>query len=170
MMNRVLIFSVLMAALCALASAGCPEGYTQRDWPNQHGNCYKVWTTPEWWFYAEHFCRVDGGWLATIRNEEDSIWINNFFVDHRGHTCIDWYWVGGDDILREGTWRWQDGSKVIYTNWFAGQPDNGGEEEDGMIVYVGSRKWNDNSTGRAAACFVCETYPTERQCSIVTSN
>ncbi|XP_038056993.1 perlucin-like protein [Patiria miniata] len=173
MMNRVLIFSVLMAALCALASAGCPEGYTQRDWPDQHGNCYKLFKNAALWFHADHFCRADGGWLATIRDEGDSAFVNSFFISNRGYSCHDWYWVGGTDALNEGTWRWQqDGSVANYVNWGAGEPNNYGPgDEDGLIVNSATRQWNDDrifGTGAPAVCFVCEMYPTERQCSIVS--
>ncbi|XP_038045343.1 perlucin-like protein [Patiria miniata] len=157
-MNRLLLAWVFLAAATASVSAWCSSGYTQRP----GGNCYKLWNTEdEWWLYADHVCRAEGAWLATIRNEADSVWVNNFFITNRRHHCEDWYWIGANDLVREGLWRWaEDGSVLNYFNWRPGEPNNVGGEEDVVEVNSNNRQWNDNKvTDTAQLCFVCEKKP-----------
>jgi hypothetical protein len=48
------------------------------------------------------------------------------------------YWVAGNDIVDEGTWRWAPDDSPIHVNltWNSGQPDNHeGSENCLMIAY-----------------------------------
>lgn len=38
--------------------------------------------------------------------------------------CGEYYWIGLDDRAVEGTFVWNDGSVVGFTNWSSGQPDD----------------------------------------------
>ncbi|XP_022093397.1 perlucin-like protein [Acanthaster planci] len=160
-MNRFLIACVFLVAATAAEEAlhrsGCPSGYTYR---RHRGHCYKVFRTPQWWQYAEYFCRADGAWLVTIRNRADSVWVNNFFKRNK-HNCPSSYWIGANDIVEEGVWRWaQNGRKVTYTNWGPNEPNNS-NNEDAVLVYSSSRKWNDHKVDGnwcPKLCFVCETH------------
>ena len=71
--------------------------------------------------------------------------------------------------MHEGKWAWQhDGSVAKYTNWKPGQPDNY-YDEDALMVFSATRMWNDGEVASGdRGCFVCERYPLERKCSIVT--
>ncbi|XP_038046823.1 perlucin-like protein [Patiria miniata] len=157
-MNRLFLACVFLVAAIAAVSASCSPGYTQRA----GGNCYKLWSTKrEWWVYADHVCRAEGAWLATIRNTADSVWVNNFFITNRGHHCnLDWYWIGANDLAREGRWRWaEDGSELSYFNWLRGEPNNM-DNEDVVQVNSNNRKWNDNEvTHTYQLCYVCEKNP-----------
>lgn len=40
-------------------------------------------------------------------------------------------WMGADDILREGSWRWSNGASRPYNaQWHHGEPNDGHGEED----------------------------------------
>jgi hypothetical protein len=57
-------------------------------------------------------------------------------------------WLGGNDQLREGVWVWTDNSRVNYTHWHFGQPDNRHsltlEVENCLeINFVALEYWND---------------------------
>jgi hypothetical protein len=39
------------------------------------------------------------------------------------------------DAQSEGTWVWQDGSLVAWTNWYSGQGNAGSDENDALMVF-----------------------------------
>jgi len=50
-------------------------------------------------------------------------------------------WIGFSDASTEGSWEWQDGSVVTYTNWAWGEPNNWSEEDCAQMYTSG--QWND---------------------------
>ncbi|MDB5249160.1 MAG: hypothetical protein JWQ40_3554 [Segetibacter sp.] len=67
------------------------------------------------------------GYLITISTPEENEFIRS---NIRGDI-----WIGASDIDKEGTWKWETGpegiatsggSVITFSNWAAGQPDNGG--------------------------------------------
>merc|ERR1711892_768191 len=67
-----------------------------------------------------------------------------------------------NDVNVENQWRRDDGTKVSYFNWNAGEPNNAGAED--WTVMYGSGKWNDSSASSSAfiVCqqFICSQEPT----------
>ena len=64
------------------------------------------------------------------------------------------YWIGFNDAAVEGTFRWTNSVAAAYTNWSAGQPSNGGGNEDySEVLATGS--WNDANTS-ATRIYVIE--------------
>ncbi|CAG2245579.1 unnamed protein product [Mytilus edulis] len=55
------------------------------------------------------------------------------------------YWMGAEDQLKEGEWRWvSDQSKVQYSGWSNGEPNNYGGNEDCVLFYLPCGfNWND---------------------------
>lgn len=58
-------------------------------------------------------------------------------------------WIGASDLATEGTFVWDDGSALVFTNWHAGEPNSGGTgatyQEDCVII-AGARvdkQWDD---------------------------
>ena len=47
---------------------------------------------------------------AAAHDDDDDIG----FSSGSGSLCI---WLGADDVQREGTWRWQDGTYMTWNNW-----------------------------------------------------
>ncbi|XP_038046005.1 perlucin-like protein [Patiria miniata] len=157
-MNRLLLACVVLAAANAAVEAECVFGYTQRE----GGNCYKLFGQNRHnWLTADHICTSEGGWLTTLRNEADSVWVNSFFHENRRHFCTDWYWIGANDFVREGVYEWvQDGSVLQYFNWLPGEPNHHiGYNEDVVEVNSANRQWNDNILDGVQLCFICEKKP-----------
>ena len=45
------------------------------------------------------------------------------------------YWINLSDSLQEGTWVWNDTGRVAdYTNWYLGEPNNVGGNEDCAVL------------------------------------
>ncbi|XP_077970591.1 perlucin-like protein [Styela clava] len=69
---------------------------------------------------AKDACESLGGYLAKVDNQKMTDVINATFELVKS---INSYFIGGNDIAREGDWKWQDGSDVImrgrvgYQNW-----------------------------------------------------
>ena len=97
-----------------------------------------------------------GGWLATIRSEEESaaalavleasssglqLWIGA--SDEQSE--FDWMWVG-DEASPAGTSLAPMQTELTYTNWYAGEPNNYNGSENYIQMYADPAykgKWND---------------------------
>jgi len=67
---------------------------------------------------------------------------------------LDDYWIGGNDILVEGYWRWQsNGNRIYRTYWRSKEPSNTRGKEH-CIEYKGTR-WNDDVCNDAQR-YICE--------------
>lgn len=158
-MNRIILVGLLLVAVTEVLGISCPAGYYRR----LGGNCYKLWTQKRKWGEANVFCRSENAWLATIRNQAEGEWLNNFFQDHRRHECNSRYWIGLNDVINEDVWTWiADNSPVHYSNWKGGEPNNDGNE-DAVEVDSDNRQWNDEDSWSDQECFICEIN-TESAC------
>ncbi|XP_039258398.2 uncharacterized protein LOC120334947 [Styela clava] len=96
---------------------------------------------------AKSFCEGIGGYLAKVDNQRITDVINSTFE-------IKWidntFYIGGNDIAKEGDWKWPDGTDVImkketgYQNWKYNQP-NGGTAENCLTVGRERYEWVDVS-------------------------
>ena len=74
-----------------------------------------------------------------------------------------WYenvWIGLNDLGRKGVYKWSDGSRVLWTNWYVGQPDERRTEKSCVFMSLmrGKRGWmywrDQNCTDKYA--FICK--------------
>uniref|UniRef100_A0A8C5J7G5 MRC1 protein n=1 Tax=Junco hyemalis TaxID=40217 RepID=A0A8C5J7G5_JUNHY len=121
-----------------LAPGGCPE-----SWIFFNNKCFKVFasniTTNLTWHAAQGVCFNLGGNLATIPNEQ----VQAFLFYHLKHATTG-VWIGMNDINRESTFLWADGSTVSYTNWVNGAP----EKQQSYFDYYEFETVTDDSDGR----------------------
>ena len=73
--------------------------------------------------------------------------IRHYLLKYIQCTCfvihIPAYWMGGSDRGQEGVWRWAtSGSSMNYTNWYPGQPDSFGGNQDCLAI-DSSGPWHD---------------------------
>mmetsp|Transcript_23264 Transcript_23264/g.28539 ORF Transcript_23264/g.28539 Transcript_23264/m.28539 type:complete len:358 (+) Transcript_23264:113-1186(+) len=87
---------------------------------------------------AYRYCRSQNSMLATITDDRD----NADAARVCGNTNC---WFGFNDLSKEGTFEWLDGSPVTYTKWSPGEPNNLNIEHCGHIWGTGgsSNVWND---------------------------
>jgi hypothetical protein len=124
----------------------CP---TARDGNRTYAFCQFGLT----WHRAEAYCRELHGHLVTIHDRAEDIFI---FLEANKHSH-DRYWIGLNDIHREGTFEWASGSPVHYTRWAPGEPNDAGGNEDCVQInrYHPSDEWNDEPCDQLLR-FVCE--------------
>lgn len=84
-----------------------------------------------------------GGWdLATIGTAGENAFVESLLnptLAGRSH-----FWIGASDQAVEGTFVWVDGTPFAYTDWWAGEPNNSGNEN--FLAYDlrnGAWAWND---------------------------
>jgi len=107
-----------------------------------------------------------GGFLVTVDNAAENLFLFNTFASASfpGFQPVDGLYLGFTDVAVEGSFAWDSGSPVTYTNWAAGEPNNThGREDWGTMVgalaadaaHYGPTTWNDipniASTGEVGA-------------------
>lgn len=67
------------------------------------------------------------------------------------------YWMGATNV-KDGQWKWiNDLSKVQYSNWIPGQPDNSnGVEDCACFLKANNYNWNDASSKKDGLGYICE--------------
>ena len=120
------------------------------------GHEYKLYNRALPWREAYKFCEQQGGHLITINSEEEQAFIYNFL---KNKSTRSYTWLGATDWYEEGNWKWITGNRIIYRDWADGEPNNN-NDENYMMLYANSGKWNDGSdiyySDTKAYSFICE--------------
>jgi Lectin C-type domain len=108
------------------------------------------------WAAGRAACQSLGGDLASIHSaaENAAVWA---IVSQRGGQA----WIGGNDAVGEGTWRWSDGTPWDYSNWWPNQPDNAGNEdcvEMNDDLTPADPRWNDAPCSDISSGAVCRVH------------
>ena len=108
-----------------------------------------LWCTEaQVWTDASEICALFGYHLVTIDDATE----NSTVAALVGSSTA---WIGINDRDTEGTFVWEDGSKVTYTSWNSGEPNDYNGEDCTHINYSVSGGWNDYPCGYTQP-FVCE--------------
>jgi len=112
---------------------------------NGHYYCLTGVTT---WEEAREVAEGWGGYLATINDAEENIWlVNTSGLLPFGAS----YWIGLTDKDEEDTWMWVNGETATYRNWGPDEPNDWNNNEDYVELlnqYVGGKDpgdWNDST-------------------------
>ena len=102
-----------------------------------NGHAYKRIRCADW-HDAQQKAVEEGAHLVSINDEDEQHWLQVIF---RSHST----WIGLTDVEKEGTWQWDSGEPVTYTNWTA-QPIFGDEarpetEKDYVIMTFRDGEW-----------------------------
>merc|ERR1719369_2479292 len=130
-----------------------PVGSSKKDspagWKMFNGRCYGH---PEdkrlSWEAAEMHCQkwLSGAHLASVHSPEEQAFIVDNFPKN--------IWLGGTDISQEGTWDWTDGTPFDYSDWYPGEPNDHGINQD-CLWERKEHKWDDN-TCEQEQLFLCK--------------
>ena len=111
----------------------CDEGW------EKHGNHCYLWVTKKMnWTAAEDFCQEEGGHLASIAANETMDFVNAGLAS-RG---LGYVWLGGNDIAKEGVWKWTDCTPWEVSFWAPGEPNNNGGNQHCVMVNVNNQWWD----------------------------
>jgi lectin-like protein/dockerin type I repeat protein len=108
-----------------------------------NGHQYQL-GTQTFWAHSEMDAVKAGGHLVTINDAAEQNFVFSTFGSYGGRARL--LWIGLNDDAVEGQYRWVSGQTPAYTNWAAGEPNNGGNEDFVAMYYPGHNaggRWND---------------------------
>ncbi|XP_072021893.1 snaclec alboaggregin-A subunit beta'-like [Amphiura filiformis] len=121
-------------------------GVCQPEW---QGNCYKYVDSPRSWSDADNYCiNQYGARLVSIHSAEENSFVRGL------NASAHWPWIGFNDLVNEGSYRWSDGTQVNYANWKSGQP-NDYNNQDCVCFEEESNEWGDSECSDEYV-FVCK--------------
>lgn len=104
------------------------------------GSCLAHFTTPATYAGAKTGCASIGAHLAYLKDAQLDTFAESFIgtVDT---------WIGGNDLVTENSFVWEDGTAFSFTNWAMGEPNNAGNSyQEDCVIIAGSRatkQWDD---------------------------
>ncbi|XP_051258056.1 galactose-specific lectin nattectin-like isoform X2 [Dicentrarchus labrax] len=121
--------------------ATCASG-----WSVCGGRCFRFFPTATTWSEAERACLALGANLASVHSRADNEWVWGLINNKPA-------WIGGSDAQQNNIWLWSDGTRVGYTNWCTGEPNNNqGRQHCLHINWDGKKCWDD------VECFIRRGY------------
>lgn len=122
-------------------------------------SCFVFFATPKTWPQAKTACDALPGHLAKVASAGDEAIVAQVSLNADS-------FLGATDAATEGTFLWEDGTPLAYTDFRTGEPNNGGGmyQED-CLVYAGKKTppgWDDRPCttgivlGAGAYPYVCE--------------
>ncbi len=87
-------------------------------------------TSPMTWAAAEALAVLEGGHLATVRNQAEQDWLWSTFGGPNINANA---WIGFNDHAVEGQWVWTSGEPVTFKKWGAAQPNQGAQANCGAV-------------------------------------
>ncbi|XP_016072921.1 PREDICTED: low affinity immunoglobulin epsilon Fc receptor [Miniopterus natalensis] len=125
----------------------CPE-----KWVNFQRKCYYFGEGAKRWIQARYACSELQGRLVSIHNQEEQDFLAKY-INKKGS------WIGLRDLNTEGEFVWMDENPLDYSNWRPGEPNNGDQGED-CVMMLGSGQWNDAFCNSYLDGWVCDRLAT----------
>lgn len=127
-------FSCIIALILSAISAQADVSIVGEPVVNpSNGHVYYLLSN-DTWTNSEAFAATIGGHLATINDAAENAWVYDTFSAFAGVDRS--LWIGMNDVVREGAFVWISGETAGYTNWSAGQPNNGITSYRGPEAYA----------------------------------
>nr|XP_023662188.1 L-selectin-like isoform X2 [Paramormyrops kingsleyae] len=124
-------------------------------WTEVHSWSYHYSNDTMDWNAARDWCKRQFTDMVAIQNQEEIVHLMNILPFKKTY-----YWIGIRKI--NNVWTWVGTNKTLTAeaeNWAAGEPNNGGNNEDCVEIYIKRQvdqgKWNDESCSKskAALCY-----------------
>uniref|UniRef100_A0A8B9NY81 MRC1 protein n=1 Tax=Apteryx owenii TaxID=8824 RepID=A0A8B9NY81_APTOW len=134
-----------------------PEGGCPEDWVLFNNKCFRMFGLNEndtlTWHAARNNCRHFRGNLATISKKETQAFLMSLLKDAATDA-----WIGLNDINREHSYLWTDGSPVHYTNWAKGSPSYYSKDDCVFMMKNPTEqagKWKDEEC-KTSKSYICQ--------------
>lgn len=155
-MKKRILSLVLMLTMLTSMCAFFPlvvgaKTYSASDTITWNNHVYTVYNVNVSWVEAYLHCKKIGGHLATITSAAENSVVHGLISGN-------YYYLGGTDSSKEGSWRWINGDKWTYSNWNSGEPNNGnGGKPQSYVAMNADGTWDDAwSPDDYVSGFVCE--------------
>ncbi|XP_041458281.1 macrophage mannose receptor 1-like isoform X1 [Lytechinus variegatus] len=107
--------------------------------------CYSLVTSVSSFNGMQDVCALRSADLVSIADASEMNFVTSLMqTGNTGTTRISSVWLGLNDMDREGTYAWTDGSEITYTKWAAGQPQNTENDDDCIVHNIDMDGWLDN--------------------------
>ncbi|XP_062415062.1 ladderlectin-like [Pungitius pungitius] len=115
----------------------CPYGWTRYS-----GRCYRFISRAMSWGRAENNCLDLGGHLASVRNVLEYREIQEVITS--ADLSSPQTWVGGYNAQEVNQWFWSDGTRLDFTMWAPGEPNNyQGRQRCIQMNFGDGKAWDD---------------------------
>ncbi|XP_071114497.1 lectin BRA-3-like [Haliotis cracherodii] len=153
-----------MATSCFTSSSGvCPVDFT--DTRAETGTCLFFSDTQKNWYSARYDCVRRGGELVRVTSKAV---VNASYVNmaSKGNEI---YWIGLNDIIMEGDYRWPHGDPLTWSYWGRygtyQQPNDDSRAQnchmcDIRLNMTPKNSWQDRECSDDYA-YICEYFPDE---------
>lgn len=137
-----------------------------------NGHYYRAVLVPEGitWDDANRRAKAEGGYLVTVTSTAENQFVYGLVAGDDGYWIFDSNaygpWLGGyqptGSSEPSGGWTWVTGESFSYTNWWAGEPNNGGSADaEESLHFIGgnalkSPDWNDAPHDMMAKGYIAE--------------
>ncbi|XP_038070975.1 lactose-binding lectin l-2-like [Patiria miniata] len=123
---------------CPIIADGCPS-----MWQHWNDSCYRLTADGNTYNASLAACQDMGGKMAAPRSHDENQFVSSLALS-AGQS---WVWLACDDRDVEGTWHCngQELTGETYENWYGGEPNNSGSNEDCAQLNPSTTKWNDIS-------------------------
>ena len=134
----------ILFLLSSILSSSYGQVTCASGWVQNGGSCYLIRPNGDIsWDQCNAYCPTSypGATMFCVNNADENEWI-------RSQSGGGWIWIGYTDMPPYGggkgtkQYGWVTGCSSAFTNWNAGQPDNGNNKEDYAVVHP-SGKWLD---------------------------
>ena len=83
----------------------------------------------------------EGAYLVSINDAAENAWLQGIFER-------DSFWIGLNDLTKEGQWVWHSGEPVTYTNWEEHQKEGGNTDIKDYAVSGFGGRWKSVAPGQ----------------------
>ena len=140
------LFMPVASVVFALAIAQPAQAQCAPGWTYYGSHCYTATQGSSNLAGAQADAASRGGYLASIGSAAENAFVWTTFVSLPGNS----FWIGLNDIASEGTYVWDSGEPLVYTNWYPGEPNNSNNEDAVHMIPNGpGGMWNDNNVNAA---------------------
>ncbi|XP_021351526.1 perlucin-like [Mizuhopecten yessoensis] len=133
-----------IACLHNLVSVYCQTG-SCRDGYTRHANsCYRFHHVELSWPESVTFCKATGSYLVRVETEAEHDFLKLKAKEMLGTYPLYSFWIGATDAVENGKWLWADIlTRLVYTKWALGQPNNSPGEDCAGLYYQGGYDFGD---------------------------